>query len=98
MLSGVTLSAGQKLRVVPHPTETWKITDNRGGVTQTTWKGGMAGRRALGSLQCTVGDGTEQAPGIVTGTGALTLFALVPNAKRFQISGTIRVKILPVTE
>lgn len=96
--AGVTLSAGQKVRVVPHPTETWKVTDNRGVVTQTTWKGGMAGRRALGSLQCTVGDGTEQAPGIVTGTGVLTLFALVPNVRRFQVSGTIRVKILPVAE
>lgn len=96
--AGVTLGAGQKVRIVPHPTETWKITDNRGVVTQTTWKGGMAGRRALGSLQCTVGGGTEQTPGIISGTGVVTLFALVPNARRFQVSGTIRVKILPVTE
>ncbi|HEX3132597.1 MAG TPA: hypothetical protein VHX44_03320 [Planctomycetota bacterium] len=96
--TGVSLSTGQKMRVVPHPTETWNVTDPRGVTTQTTWKGGMAGRRALGSLQCTVGDGAEQAPGIVTGTGALTLFALVPNARRFQVTGSIRVKILPVTE
>lgn len=96
--AGITLSAGQKIRVVPHPTETWKITDNRGGTTQTTWQGGMAGRRALGSLQCTVGDGPEQTPGVLTGTGVVTLFALVPNARRFQVAGIIRVKILPVTE
>lgn len=97
--SGITLSKNQKLRVVPHPTETWKITDNRGGgVSLATWKGGMGGRRALGSLQCKVGDGVEQTPGVISGTGALTLFPLVPNARRFQVAGTIRVKILPVSE
>lgn len=96
--TGITVSAGQKLRVVPHPTETWSITDVRGGVTQqTTWKGGMAGRRAFGSLQCLVGEGTEQSPGIITGTGPLTLYPLMP-ARRFQAKGTIRVKILPVTD
>jgi hypothetical protein len=96
--SGLTLARNQKVRVVPHPTDTWSVTDNRGTVLQATWKGGMAGRRALGSLQCRVGDGTEQTPGIVSGTGPLVLFALVPNARRFQVTGTIRVKILPVAE
>jgi hypothetical protein len=96
--SGISLSNGQKVRVVPHPSETWKVTDLRGVSQETTWKGGMAGRRALGSLQCQVGDGSEQSPGVVTGTGQLVLFALIPNQRRFQVSGTIRVKILPVTE
>lgn len=96
VVSGITLSKDQKVRVVPHPTETWRITDGRGESLLATWKGGMGGRRALGSLQCKVGDGAEQTPGIVSGTGALTLFPLV--SRRMQISGTIRVKILPVTE
>jgi hypothetical protein len=93
--TSVTLKEGQKIRVVPHPTETWKI-DDRGNVLKTTWKGGMAGRRAAGSLQCRVGDGIEQSPGIISGTGQLSLFAL--GNRKLSISGTIRVKILPVTE
>lgn len=96
--SGISLGKNQKVRVVPHPTETWKITDGRGDVVQANWKGGMAGRRALGSLQCKVGEGTDQTPGIISGTGQLVLFPLVPNARRFQVTGTIRVKILPVSE
>jgi hypothetical protein len=97
--AGVTLAPGQKIRVVPHPTETWRITDFR-GVTQTTWKGDASGRRSFGSLQCQVGDGTEQAPGIISGSGPLVLFALVPAMRRarVQVAGTIRVKLLPVTE
>jgi len=96
--AGITLSAGQKIRVVPHPTETWKMTDPRGETLKSTWKGSMAGRRAFGSLQCTVGDSPEQTPGIITGIGPLNLFALMPKARAFQVSGTIRVKILPVVE
>lgn len=94
--TGITLSAGQKLRVVPHPTETWNVVDGRGTTLQTTWKGGMSGRRAVGSLQCQVGDGSEQTPGVITGTGLLTLYPLAN--RRVQVSGSIRVKILPVTE
>lgn len=109
-MTSITLTEGQKIRVVPHPTETWKI-DDRGTVLATTWKGGMAGRRAAGSLQCRVGDGIEQSPGIITGVGQLSLFALVGNRNnpgrlnnpranngRISVSGTIRVKILPVTD
>ncbi len=101
--TGITLSDGQKIRVVPHPTETWKISDDRGVNQETTWKGGMQGRRAVGSLQCVVGKGLEQTPGILTGSGQLTLFALNPpgprrRANAVTISGTIRVKIVPVTD
>lgn len=94
-VTSVTLKEGQKIRVVPHPTETWKI-DDRGTVLKATWKGSMAGRRAVGSLQCRVGDGIEQTPGIITGTGTLVLFPL--GFKRLELSGSIRVKVLPVTE
>lgn len=94
-VTSIMLSEGQKIRVVPHPTDTWKI-DNRGDVLKTTWKGGMSGRRATGSLQCRVGDGIEQTPGIITGVGQLSLFALAN--RKMMVSGTIRVKILPVTD
>ena len=94
-VTSVMLKEGQKIRVVPHPTETWKI-DDRGTVLKTTWKGGMAGRRAVGSLQCRVGEGIEQTPGVITGTGQLSLFPLTN--RRLALSGSIRVKILPVTE
>lgn len=57
----------------------------------------MSGRRSVGSLQCKVGDGAEQTPGVLIGTGALTLFPLV-NSRRYQITGAIRVKIVTVTE
>jgi hypothetical protein len=93
--TSVMLSDGQKIRVVPHPTETWKI-DDRGTVLKTTWKGGMTGRRASGSLQCRVGEGIEQSPGIIAGIGQLSLFAL--GNRRLVITGTIRVKIIPVTD
>ena len=93
--TSITLAEGQKIRVVPHPTDTWKI-DDRGTILTATWKGGMAGRRAVGSLQCRVGDGIEQTPGIITGTGQLSLFPLA--MRRMVVSGTIRVKILPVSE
>lgn len=94
-VTSITVSEGQKIRVVPHPTETWKI-DDRGNILTTTWKGGMSGRRAAGSLQCRVGAGIEQTPGIITGSGQLSLFALAN--RRIVVSGAIRVKILPVTE
>jgi hypothetical protein len=94
----VVLAPGQQVRVVPHPTDTWKVQDTRDNVSlQTTWKGGMSGRRATGSLQCRVGTGIEQTPGVVTGSGPLTLFPLV-GARRFVVTGSIRVKVLPVTE
>ncbi len=95
--TAITLSEGQRVRVVPHPTETWKVSDSRGINQQTTWKGGMAGRRAAGSLQCVVGKGLEQSPGIVSGSGQLMLFPLVPG-KRFSVTGTIRVKIIPISD
>jgi hypothetical protein len=94
--TGIMLSEGQKIRVVPHPTDTWKY-DDRGNVLSMTWKGGMSSsRRAVGSLQCQVGNGIEKPPGIITGVGQLSLFAIT--GRKITMNGTIRVKILPVTD
>lgn len=96
--TGITLSAGQPMRVVPHPTDTWTVIEGRGALaTKTTWKGAAMRGRANGALRCQVGGMKDQTPGIVTGTGPLVLFADAPKGRFASITGTIRVKVLPVT-
>ncbi len=95
--TGLKLRDGQKVRVVPHPADTWNITDGRDLVINTTYKGrSMRKNGSIGELLCSVGSGEEQQIGIVSGIGEITLFPSLPRGKKARASGAIRVKIIPV--
>jgi hypothetical protein len=72
--AGVTLTAGQKVRVVPHPTDTWSLSGF--GIDATVgWKGytlaGKQGDHLIGALVVYVGNATFE-PGVIEGTGAMS--------------------------
>jgi hypothetical protein len=108
--TNIILSEGHPVRVVPHPSETWAITEGRASAFTTNWKGTSSKRGgSLGSLRCAVGTDKDQAPGIISGIGPLVLFAQHgqnpsknikgrANNSSISITGTIRVKVIPVTE
>jgi hypothetical protein len=108
--TNIILSEGHPVRVVPHPSETWAITEGRASAFNTNWKGTSSRRNgSLGSLRCAVGNDKDQAPGIISGVGPLVLFAQHgQNSNRnnkgrikdslISINGTIRVKVIPVAE
>ncbi len=97
--TGIVLRDGQQIRVVPHPTDTWHITALRRPTIDTTYKGqSMRKNGSVGELTCKVGEGEEQQSGIVTGIGEITLFPMLSGVRRPKASGTIRVKIMPVSK
>jgi hypothetical protein len=95
--TGISLKDGQQLRLVPHPTDTWRISDGRDITIDTTYKGqSMRKNGSVGELACTVGNGKEQQAGIITGIGEIVLYPSLPRGRNIISSGIIRVKILPV--
>lgn len=96
--TGLRLVPGVRYRVIPHPTDTWHLSANRGINLDTTAKGERQGRRSIGSMTCVVGNGTEQEPGIITGDGLLYLFANAPRGKIAAHKGAIRVKVIALAE
>ena len=108
LTTSVVLSEGHPVRVVPHPNETWAITEGRAAAVFANWKGASTKRGYLGSLRCAVGSDDNLAPGIITGIGPLVLFAKlgqisakpskkISNGALVSITGSIRVKVIPVT-
>ncbi len=96
--TGLRLVPGTRYRVIPHPTETWHISVNRGINLDTTYKGDRQGRRSVGSLMCAVGNGAAQEPSVITGDGLLFLLAEVPRSRAAAHKGSIRVKVLALTD
>ncbi len=97
--AGLTLAAGQKVRVVPHPTDTWSLAGF--GIQATVdWKGyvqaGKQGDHFIGALIVYVGNASF-APGVIEGTGAVSFGAYHPAFVAAK-AGEIRVKILPVED
>ncbi len=97
--TGIVLRDGQQMRIVPHPTETWRITNGKDITIDTTYKGqSMKNKYSIGELVCVVGNGMEQQPGLISGVGNITLFPSTPKGRGISASGSIRVKLLPVTK
>ena len=97
--TGIVLRDGQQMRLVPHPTETWRITNGKDITIDTTYKGqSMKNKYSIGELVCVVGNGMEQQPGLISGVGNLTLFPSTPKGRGISATGSIRVKLLPVTK
>ncbi len=96
--TGLRLVPGIRYRVIPHPTDTWHLSANRGINLDTTAKGDRHGRRSVGSMACAVGNGSEQEPGIITGDGLLYLFANAPRGKIAAHKGAIRVKVMQLAD
>ncbi len=102
--SKVALKPGQKVRVVPHPTDTWKATDGwNNAVSQSfNWKGdpdmrfSRRARFAFMALTCWLDKGEKAAPGIIEGPGKLFFGAQDPYT--MAAGGTIRVKVLILDE
>lgn len=115
--SGVSLGAGERVRIVAHPTDTWTIESSwegrqevgwRGYVRtyQTSWSDGSTTTHAYsldpgefntGALTAWIGAGPKQVGGIVSGPGVL-FFAMHTRWGTKERTGTLRVKLLPVTD
>lgn len=98
--TGLVLRAGQRVRIVPHPTDTWMYqTPWSGGAEALTWRGGRVSyfgdRFTMGSMVAWVQEGQLQAPGVITGPGRLVIGAMRGN---YVQKGGIRVKILEVED
>lgn len=100
----VTLRAGQKARVVPHPTDTWFFRSYfSNGVQELTYKGREFVRSTiyvnsgedwsfpLGSLLMCIDDGKKTQVGVIEGPGTIILRSAQP---QWGSKGQIRVKIL----
>ena len=100
--SGVVLGAGERARIVPHPSDTWMFnswwTD---GQIAVGWRGeqyksatgviSIGSSRMVGQLMAWTKEGDQKPPGIISGPGKLILG---PNESGYAVKGAIRVKIL----
>jgi hypothetical protein len=102
--SKVSLKPGQKVRVVPHPSDKWKANDgwNNAAAMSFDWKGDpdmRMGRRAsfnFMAMVCWVEKGPKSLPGILEGPGKVFLCAEDPY--QLAAGGTIRVKLMILDE
>ncbi len=107
--SGIAIARNQRVRVVPHPTETW-TSDYFGNPVTVNWKGyenmrvssfGLTGLVAsdfpIGAVVMQVEQGKLQRPGIIEGVGRIFLG---PYAAGWGAGGTgvIHCKLIPVTD
>ena len=107
----MTLKPGERIRVVPHPADSW-ICQSWNTVVTTTWSGTDFDRRSdspttrllftlpyeryrLGELLAQVDKGDAQRCGVLTGPGPLWM---LPNRPDGQNSGEIRIKLIPVND
>jgi len=104
--SGVVLNAGERARVVPHPSDTWMFnswwTD---GQIAVGWRGEQyksatgviytGSSRMVGQLMAWTKEGDQKPPGIISGPGKLILG---PNESGYAVKGAIRVKVIVLDE
>ncbi len=105
--SGITLTAGQKVRICPHPTDTWSVSYGAVKITPTH-QGEDVSRsprsppfRRLGELQISVDRHRVTAGSVVKGPGKIAFETRTPsgtNRYPVHVSGDILVKIVPVEE
>jgi hypothetical protein len=98
--TGISLTAGQKVQVVPHPTDTWSASFN-GNKDSYDWHGDGRFRFARGDLYVMelgmyLDTAKKRSIGVITGPGRLFLGPNDPF--NFATGGAIRVKLLPVDE
>jgi hypothetical protein len=101
----VVLKAGERVRVVAHPSETWTVDlGTWGGVVTTNWRGrkmpaaAMSGVHRMAAMLCWIDNGAKQNCGIIAGPGKLYLG---PNSDWWynpERNGSIRAKIVPVED
>ena len=104
----VTLKPGERVRVVPHPSDSWTCQSWNGMVT-STWSGTDADTNSIdffsftipysrfrfGELLVQVDKGDVQRCGVVNGPGNLWMMPNRPNGKN---TGEIRIKLVPVDD
>jgi hypothetical protein len=105
---GISITRGQRVRVVPHPTDTW-TSDYFNTPITVTWKGYLPVRNGnfittygvgdfpIGALVMQVEQGKQEKPGILEGEGRIFLGPYVAGWGSGG-TGKIRCKILPVTD
>jgi hypothetical protein len=107
--TNIFLKPGMRLRVVPHPTETWTLLGWYGGGGNVDAKGNSPGRRRsyyyfsygdaadvpYGAMIMYIENGAHMKPGVVEGTGRLYL---APSGNDGEGKGAIRAKIIPVSD
>lgn len=109
--SGVVLRPGDQVRVVPHPTDRWTIQARGWGPERTftyqgrkngdgdVWYGdGYQAGVPYGSLCMVIGNGKRQVAGIAVGPGALWFEPNRPSDDIVTMTGSIRVKLVPLAD
>jgi hypothetical protein len=105
---GISIVHGQRVRVVPHPTDTW-TSDYFNTPVTVTWKGYQASRGGtitlyygygefpIGALLMQIESGKQSRPGIIEGEGRIFLGPYVAGWGSGG-NGKIRCKIMAVTD
>ena len=105
--SGFALAPGQKVRICPHPTDTWALTIGSIKATPTfrgedvSWSHRGPVLPKMGELQVTVDDRRVTTGTVVKGPGKIFFQSRVPSSQTrnfIRVSGDIPVKIVPVEE
>ena len=111
--TGIVVPAGRRVRIVPHPSDTWSVS-SYSGRHSCTWRGKKdisyySSDILFGALVCAIGsNGPYQKPGVIVGGGQLYFGAYTggssfANAGDYWYGtgageGKIRVKIVPVED
>jgi len=105
---GISIVHGQRVRVVPHPTDTW-TSDYFNTPITVTWKGYQSvrsgtfittygfGEFPIGALVMQIEQGKQLRPGILEGEGRIFLGPYVAGWGSGG-TGKIRCKVIPVTD
>lgn len=107
----IALGAGDRFRVVPHPTDRWTITLDSwigdGRKESCDWRGYTReryvyyrgeGDYSLGALLVWVESGEKQNAGIISGPGRVWFAPHIVGWVTGDRTGTIRVKLVPVAD
>jgi hypothetical protein len=108
--SGVTLKAGESIRVVPHPTDTWKFTGYWGDM-ECTAKGRPAPEtvffdgwssdirtHGFGAVMSGIGTSKRMPAGVITAETTGVLWFEPNRGDVDSAKGSIRVKLIPVAD
>jgi hypothetical protein len=95
----IKLDATQTIRVVPQPTDTWRLNNAAKNIKLETTAKGDETMQFSGALLVGVGrNGQASRDMIAHGPGAVWFCSKMNRARGYHADGSIRVKVVPVTD